>query len=219
MQIIYINIYEIYLILLSLYLQKEFEELNEKYGKLLGGNLSIEEFWKMLFPFVTTLLTSQEFKENREKIGQVSISSLNNLFINLRDKKQSYFENKDLGDKQQSRISENNFISTSTEMMEKLGQIISKLNDDKKISQTANPPSMNKFQYENKNTFVAERDENVDNLDKTKILSPEGNFIDPIKEKQWVGLLSLIVEKNCIPFIGEEIPSKWIPTSNDISLD
>jgi hypothetical protein len=46
---------------------------------------------------------------------------------------------------------------------------------------------------------------------------PDG--LDIMKEKQWFDLISLVDEKNCIPFIGEEISSKWIPLSSNISSE
>ena len=45
----------------------------------------------------------------------------------------------------------------------------------------------------------------------------QGRIVDPLKEKQWTDLLGSVDEKNCIPFLGEELPSKWLPVSSDIS--
>jgi hypothetical protein len=105
---------------LSLDLQKDVLKLNEGYKKLLEATTSIEEFWKMLFSFVNELLNGQRYRAQREKIGQVNIDSLNNLLINLRDKKQSYDESKDIGNTQQARIDERLFVSISRNILEKL---------------------------------------------------------------------------------------------------
>ncbi len=74
--------------------------------------------------FVNDLLNGQNYREYRDRIGQVSIDSLNRLFINLRDKRQSYRENKELGDTQQSSLDERLFISISRNILEKIESLI-----------------------------------------------------------------------------------------------
>ncbi len=141
-------------------MQQEFEELNEKYGNLLEGNLSIDEFWKTLFPFVMSLLNNQDFKD---RIGEVNLNSLNYIFIKLRDKKKSYNEYKDMGDKQQARLSENSFISISAEIIGKLEQFISKLDTSNTLLPT-----------------VVERYKDIDTLNETKTMFQLKSFKENI---------------------------------------
>ena len=108
---------------MSLNLQKDIEKIKADYEKLFGGDLTIDEFWRTLLPFVNNLLNGQDKKEYRDKIGQVNVESLNRLLINLRDKKQSYNSNNDIGDTEQARRDEKLFVTASKNIIDKLNEI------------------------------------------------------------------------------------------------
>jgi hypothetical protein len=104
-------------------IQMDILKLKDNYRKLLDGDLTINEFWNVLFPFVNEFLYGNDYKEYRENIGQVDIDSLNLLLINLRDKKQSYNNNKYIDNLQQARIDENLFVNVSKNIISKLEEI------------------------------------------------------------------------------------------------
>jgi hypothetical protein len=119
---------------LSSDLQQDVQRLTDYYKKLLETTISIDEFWKILFPFVNELLNGQNYGTQRKHIGELNINSLSNLLINLRDKKQSYNENKDLGNAPQARIDEILFISISRDILEKLESLNMSFQDNKNNS-------------------------------------------------------------------------------------
>jgi hypothetical protein len=116
---------------LSLDIQKDILKLKEYYKNFLEGNLSIDEFWNSLFPFVNEFLHGQNYRAQREKIGQINVDSIVRLLINLRDKRQSYNEYKDLGDIQQARIEERLFVSITRNIVEKIESLNISFKDNK----------------------------------------------------------------------------------------
>ena len=112
--------------LLSINIQKDLERLGQKYEMLLGGDCTVDDFWKDLFPFINNLLNNngQTYRGYREKMGKVYTDSLNRILINLRDKKQSYRESMDIGDNRQASLEQKLFISISKDLMKKLYEVL-----------------------------------------------------------------------------------------------
>lgn len=111
-----------------------YADIKENHKKLLEGNLSIEDFWNQLFPFINNILNHYSCKEYREKIGHNNIESIQRLLINLRDKRQRYWEKKEIGDDIEKSKNEKNFISVTKDVIENIDKWINIIPiDDKNI--------------------------------------------------------------------------------------
>ena len=99
---------------------EDFSLIKGKYYDLLNGTLSVSEFQKILSPILYKIISDRRYKEI---LGDTNINSINLLLINTQDKFNAYEYQKNLGNEQESRREQKDFLAVVTRLVNKLDDI------------------------------------------------------------------------------------------------
>jgi hypothetical protein len=154
----------------------------EKYDYYLKDRISFDEFYsEFLSP---SLITNRKYKND---LSNINTNSLDLLLTNIKDRYDSYRRHWDLGNEQEARKERKEAILVASEIVKKLEDIRENISI-KKYNTTVNTIA--------NNDAVIIRD-SVQDLS--------------LRNEDWDVLLDSIKSKKCIPFLGAELFSPWLP--------